>query len=94
MLNIKKEAVSLENAVDNVAANGSPGSENSSISHLLPKLLALFFEHAVFASIWTRSRPRLGDLEGHVSIIRRLGEHHGRAFLVEDIDIGSRENSF
>jgi len=44
MLNIiENTKASLENSVDNVAADGGTGAEDGSVAHLLSEFLALLF---------------------------------------------------
>lgn len=89
------DPVSLKNPIDNVAADGGPGSENGRVAHLLAEFFALFFQLAVFSSVRTDRGARLGHLERNVSVLGRLRLHHRWPLLfVDDVDVTARENAF
>lgn len=94
MLNIKQDTeASLENSVDNVAADGGSRTKDGSIAHLFAKFFALLFEFTVLAAFWTNSGTRWSKLKRHVAVVR-CSRDHGRPFLIHNINVAARENSF
>lgn len=70
MLNIKQDTeASLENSVDNVAADGGSRAEDSSIAHLLAEFFALLFQFTVLTTLRANSRTGLSKLKRHVAIV-------------------------
>jgi len=94
ILNIKQDTeASLENSVDNVAADGGSRAKDSSIAHLLAEFFALLFQFTILATLGTDSRTGLSELKRHIAIVGGSRDH-GWPFLFHNIDIATRENSF